>query len=174
MGWAGPVWWSWTCVRCSTRLWATWDRGRSPCPGQRGWNEMVLKVSPNPNHSNSKCRGWLLLFFYETAVPVDWGENSPQRGSGCGISCAFILQQGANPEVSLVEQWWFSDRLHDPLVVWQSISRADVESGWITVCVLTAPSFFVLSPPFWVKLCFNLISPSGSSSVRPIALCTVP
>jgi len=32
-------------------LWATWSSGRCPCLKQGGWNQMILNVPSNPNHS---------------------------------------------------------------------------------------------------------------------------
>jgi len=104
-----------------------------------------MKGDEETSHSHVSAREWLL---YETPVPVDSGENSPWRGHGCGISCACILWQWPNPKVTLVEEWWSSGEHYDSVVIWQNISKVDVESRWIQgydLCVLAAFSSSVLS-----------------------------
>lgn len=84
------------------------------------------------------------VFQYETPVPVSLGENSPPRGCRGGISCAFILWQGLNPKVFLVEERWSSGEHYDPLVIWQSRCWVTEDEGY-DLCVLTALSSSVLS-----------------------------
>ena len=44
-------------------LWAPWSGGRCPCWWQGGWNQMIFKVSSNPNHS-------MILWFPEIPTSV--------------------------------------------------------------------------------------------------------
>lgn len=53
---------SWQCLWPGwMQFWATWSSGSIPVPRQEGWNETVLKVCSNPNHSVTVWSNrWLL------------------------------------------------------------------------------------------------------------------
>lgn len=106
------------------------------------------------------------MFLYETAIPVDWGENSPQRGWDVPLFCS--------KEPVPMSLWWNNYGFLASFMILSWFDKASAEmlsqaGSWFVYSQLP-----VLSRPFWVKWCFDLISPSGSSAVCPISLCMVP
>lgn len=97
------------------------------------------------------------MFLYETAIPVAWEENSPQR------AWDVPLFHGKEPIPEC--PWWRRDGFLASFVILSWFDKASAEQ-----MLSQAGSWFVYSqppvffPPFFVKWCFKLIPPSDSSA----------
>ena len=98
-GWPGKLWLHppWQCSRPGWMgLWATWSSGRCPCPWQGAWNEMIFKVSSNPNHS-------MILWFCDNWIV------------GIHVTLEVAGQRKRNKTVATILKWHGSNILHTVL-----------------------------------------------------------
>lgn len=95
--------------------WAAWASRRYPCLWQKGWNQMVLKVFSNPNHSGSMILRSLLLGAawqqYYMDVKLEHGQRQLRSLLCCGRMQTHrwdykLLRNGLNIEPAGNEGWW--------------------------------------------------------------------